>query len=126
MAGSHHWLIGVVLVVIWLAALTAISYMQGHQIIESWLFYPLLTLPIAASFLVARADEHAVPKALLLVLLIAILGPLFDLVGQRLGTSTDFPGVTGAKVTFFGYLLVGTATVGIGLIAGVLFKKLVR
>jgi hypothetical protein len=127
MIRSHTLIVGIAIIVVWLGILQIIAVIQGNQIIDRWLFLVLLLLPITSSILVAYYKKGRVLQiASVLIALVAVLGPTFDIVGQGVGVTTDFPGVAGLKTTFLIYLFTGFATIIPGVVVGLLFKKFGR
>jgi hypothetical protein len=127
MIKSHTWIAGIAIIVVWLGMLQIIAVIQGNQIIDRWLFLMLLLLPVTSSVIVAYYEKvHVFRYTTVLIALVAVFGPTFDIVGQRIGVTTDFPGVAGLKTTFWIYLFTGFATIIPGAIIGLLFKKFAR
>jgi hypothetical protein len=124
MASEKYWTVGLILVIVWLVLNQLVGFIGVEFGIADNAQLILLLIPALASFLVTvGSTKGSVARALMLLLPIATLGPLFHLIGGELGGKTDFPGVAALPSTITIFLMEGSAVVLPGILVGLLWKK---
>ena len=123
------WWIGFTLIVVFvlMGELTVVfrEYVYSRLGLSRNLILSILwLLPIIASFMVVYlSKKRGWLKGLSLILVLGVCGPLAHFLSGQLGATIDFAGLSGLKVTFQVYLVLGALTIGFGAVLGTLFNK---
>jgi hypothetical protein len=124
----NAWVIGLVLIVGFILAGEFVTIFRDYFFYRLGLNRNLVLgmlwlVPVLAAFV---AVSFSPTKQLLLggsyVPILSFLGPLAHLIFGLSGAKVDFSGVEGLKVTFQIFFLLSLVTVGIGCIAGIVFR----
>lgn len=84
----------------------------------------LWVMPVIAAFLTAfLSEKRRIVKALSLVLVLSVLGPVVHYITGELGAKVDFEGLPGLRVTIQIYFVLSFLTIGFGAILGILFNR---
>jgi hypothetical protein len=87
----------------------------------------LWSLPIFASFIaVSFSTYNRIIIGLSYILILSLLAPIAHFLVGQAGVAIDFGGLVSMRVTFTIYLVLSVITIGIGCVAGILFRKLVK
>lgn len=129
MNDAKIWWVGFALIAVFVFIGELAVAFGGYIFNRPWLNRNLILsalwlLPALASFLVVYfSKKMRVFKGLSLIFVLSVFGPLVHLFFGQLGAVVDLAGFSGLRVTFQIYFVFGSLIIGVGVVAGMLFKR---